>query len=209
MIKAPIKNFKMEKYPNGSITQWFAENPSLYAQFNMDGHNGIDIVAPHGEPMYAVEDGEVINVNLSDAGHGRHLRFISDDRDSDGRNRIWVYGHCHVVAVKVGDKVKAGDLVAYMGNTGFVVSGATPYWKVNPYAGTHLHLGCRLARKSTRGWSYKGSDIKIKIEDYGNGYKGAVDPYPQLMNLSKKEIEYRGLQLTVISLLRTLAKLVL
>lgn len=121
----------------------------------------------------------------------------------------WTYGHCHTILVKQGQKVKAGEQVATMGNTGFVVSGATPYWKVNPYAGTHLHLGLRKVKIVTKGgWSYAGSDIKIVTQQYGNGYKGAIDPYPTLAGLTDQENYYRTQQLTVVALLTKLKSLI-
>lgn len=204
-MKPPIKNFKLDKYPNGDVTQWFDENSELYARFGLDGHNGIDIVAPHGTPMYAVEDGTVVNVKLTADGFGKHIQFVSD-KEVDGASLVWVYGHCSAIHVKVGDKVKAGEHIADMGNTGFVVSGATPFWKINPYAGTHLHLGVREVTVG-EGWSYDGSNIKMKVLNYDNGYKGSIDPYPLLANLTVDETEHRELQLTFVSLLNTLKKL--
>lgn len=205
-MHTPIKNFVVKKYPEGSITQWFSENSELYSRFGLEGHNGIDIVAPHGEPMFAVEDGTVVNVKLDPDGFGKHLQFISDNGDGTKR-RLWVYGHCSDIYVRVGDKIKAGEHIADMGNTGFVVSGDTPFWKVNPFAGTHLHLGVRLVEIRSDGWSYSGSDIKLKVLDYNNGYKGSIDPFPFLTNLTLKEEEYRKLQLTFVSLLNILLKL--
>ena len=173
----------------------------------MIGHNGIDIVAPHGTPMEAVEDGRVVQVKSSPDGHGKHVRIVSRRADSDGFNHLWVYGHCDTILVEVGDRVRQGDVIATMGNTGFVVSGHTPYWKYNPHAGTHLHLGLRLVKFANDGWSYEGSDLRLKVNDYNNGYKGGVDPYPYLSFFSKEEKVHRGLQLTLIGLLNTIKKL--
>ena len=46
----------------------------------------------------------------------------------------------------MGDSVKAGDVVAKMGNSGFIVSGGVTYWGGNPPPdgrGSHLHFGIR------------------------------------------------------------------
>jgi hypothetical protein len=56
-----------------------------------------------------------------------------------------------------------------MGNTGFVVSGNTPYWEVNPYAGTHVHFGLRL---------YKDG----QVQNYDNGFKGSINPLPYFLD---------------------------
>lgn len=176
-MKLPFKGCVLKASPEGSITQYFAENPALYAKMGMKGHNGADLVATHGTPMVAVEDGKVLEVKNSPEGYGKHLRLIST-KSYNGLYREWTYGHCDTISVKVGDKVLEGDEIATMGNTGFVVSGATPYWSFNPFKGTHLHLGCRLIEKSIHGWAYPGSTVKIKVPDYENGYKGAIDPLP-------------------------------
>lgn len=209
MRKPPIKNFVLAKYPNGSVTQWFAENPALYAHLKLAGHNGIDIVAPHGTPMFAVEDATVVNVKTDAGGYGKHVRLISKNKDKYGFNNEWTYGHCDTIQVKVGDLVHAGEQIATMGNTGFVVSGSTPYWKYNPFAGTHLHLGLREVKLvRIGGWSYPDSDIKMVTQNYDNGYKGAIDPYPWLGGLTEGQTDYRKLQLTVVSLLNKLIGLI-
>ena len=190
-MKPPVKNLKLSLHPKGDVTQWFGENPALYGRMGLKGHNGIDIVRPHGEQMYAIEDAEVVNVKDDPNGYGRHVRIISTAQNRNGFYNEWTYGHCHTIGVKVGDQVKAGDPIATMGNTGFVVSGPAnyiladgsivPIWKTNPYAGTHLHLGLRQVSKPRKGgWSYEGSKLRINTDAYDNGFKGAIDPLPYL-----------------------------
>lgn len=173
----PVKGMKWAQYPLGDVTQWFGENPKLYMDaMGLKAHNGIDIVRPHGEHMYAVEDGIVCAVKLDAGGHGKHFRLISNATDERGYHRDWVYGHMSLIGVKDGQEVKAGQFVGLMGNTGFVVSGNTPYWEINPYAGTHLHLGVRYLKALKRGgWTYTGCPTRWEAVDYGNGYKGRVD----------------------------------
>jgi murein DD-endopeptidase MepM/ murein hydrolase activator NlpD len=207
-MKPPIKDFALKIHPSGDITQWFGENPVLYmTAMGLKGHNGVDIVAPHGEPLYAVEDGIVLSVKNDATGFGKHLRFISKEKNKDGYYHEWTYGHNSLNLVQQGEEVKAGQHIANMGNTGFVVSGATPYWKTNPYAGTHLHLGLRELRKTRTGWAYPGSDIKVEVRTYSNGYKGAIDPEPLLPESEVDETKRRALLLTIISLQRTLLAL--
>ena len=206
----PIKGMKPEMFPKGDVTQIFGVNKALYAFMGMEGHNGVDYVRPHGEPMFAIEDGTVINVKFDPKGFGKHVRILSDTKDSKGYQREWTYGHCDVILVVVGSKVTAGQQVATMGNTGFVVSGATPFWKHNPFAGTHLHLGLRLMKVKTRGgWSYEGSTIRHDVIAHGNGFKGAIDPAPYLVGATDLVAvpTKTALQMTVISLLRTLLTL--
>lgn len=178
-MKLPFQNCSLKEYPAGSVTQFFGENPSLYARMSLNGHNGVDIVAEHGTPLLAVEDGKVLEVKDSPEGYGKHVRFIST-KSQNGLYREWTYGHCDTISVKIGDKVFEGDEIATMGNTGFVVSdnNGAGFWSFNPFKGTHLHLGMRLVEKNSQGWSYPGSKVKIRVPNYENGYKGAVDPLP-------------------------------
>jgi murein DD-endopeptidase MepM/ murein hydrolase activator NlpD len=169
-MKSPIKDFKNKYYPEGSVTQYFGENPKLYMErMGMIGHNGIDIVAEWGTPIFAVEGGLVVDVKDTPEGYGKHLRILCDNGNE------WTYGHASQNLVKVGDKVEEGQQIQLMGNTGFVVSGATPFWKFNPYAGTHLHLGLRKFIYDRKGWAYNSNTPAITILNYENGYKGSID----------------------------------
>lgn len=175
-LHGPVDNFVPKSYPEGDVTQWFGENPALYSKAVciggtcLEGHNGIDIVRPWGTPILSVCKGKVVEVKDDSGGFGKHIRII-------GERYEWVYGHLSQIEVSLGQMVDAGTQIGLMGNTGFVVSGATPYWKYNPYAGTHLHLGRRKYTPwSGQGqWSvsYPTGDRGI-IEDYGNGFFGAV-----------------------------------
>lgn len=164
----PVKNFNWLKYPYGDCTQWFAESKGLYKL--TDGHNGIDIVRPHGEHLFACEGGTVTDVKDDPSGYGKHVR-IRTKPNKMGIMRDWVYGHLHFIAVHEGEEVQEGKFIGTMGNTGFVVSNATGngFWKSNPYKGTHLHLGVRDVVKK---------DGKILALDYENGYFGRYDPLP-------------------------------
>lgn len=176
----PHNGFVPEKYPKGSITQYFGENPNLYRRWGLAFHNGADSVAPHGTPMFAVEDGIVVDVKDSPDGFGTHVRLRSN-KQKDGTYRIWVYGHCSEILCELGQKVKRGDTLAKMGNTGFVVSNSNPWWDYNPFAGTHLHLGVRIVEEDVNGWKYPGDTMRIKVLNYDNGVKGAVDPMQFLL----------------------------
>lgn len=206
----PIKKLKLSYFPKGDATQYFGENPKLYARFDIKGHNGIDIVRPHGELMYAIEDGEIVQAKDTPEGYGRHIRIVGDTKAENGYFREWTYGHCSKLLVKQGDKVKAGQAVACMGNTGFVVSGATPFWQNNPFKGTHLHLGLRFFKKpKTGGWSYEGSKVRLSSVGYENGYKGSVDPLDELWECRElpETDAWRQLALTTVSLLNTVVNL--
>ncbi|WP_452448208.1 M23 family metallopeptidase [Nocardia jiangxiensis] len=74
-------------------------------------HYGIDIAAPIGSPIYAVADGTVINAGPAQ-GFGLWVRIRHDD------GTISVYGHMYDFSVSVGERVRAGQQIARVGNRG-------------------------------------------------------------------------------------------
>ena len=197
-MKYPIKQFSLKSFPEGSVAQFFGENPSLYSKVCTPdgvcltgGHNGWDIVAPWGTPIFAVEGGKVVEVKDTPSGYGKHVRILCGENE-------WTYGHLSRIDCVVGQWVNGGQQIALMGNTGFVVSGATPYWKYNPYAGTHLHLGLRKF-KVWEGGTYTiqySSGDRGTILNYSNGFMGSVD---FTFDISVVD-EITQKQLTIISL---------
>ena len=173
----PIKNYKHRNAPQGSISQWFGESPELYfSRLGMTAHNGLDLVAPWGTPLYAVEDGIVVDVKNSPDGYGKHLRIVSERSGSE-----WTYGHNSENFVEIGQEVKAGDHIANMGNTGFVVSShdGAGFWKAgsNRFLGTHLHLGRRevVINPKRGGWRNHPNTPRIQVLNHDNGYFGSVN----------------------------------
>lgn len=74
-------------------------------------HKGIDIAARPGTPVIAPAGG-VVSYSRFNGGYGRYLKL------SHGYGIESHYGHLSKTAVKVGQKVKRGDVIAYVGNTG-------------------------------------------------------------------------------------------
>lgn len=93
------------------------------------GHKGIDIVAPHGTPIYAAENGVVITAIDNGGGwnNGRGNHVIIQD---DSGYKTYYYHASEVVAYP-GQRVTAGDLIAYVGQTGDATA-------------NHLHFGITL-----------------------------------------------------------------
>jgi murein DD-endopeptidase MepM/ murein hydrolase activator NlpD len=75
-------------------------------------HNGIDFAASIGTPIYATADGKVAIVDVKFSGYGK---LVEIDHGFGYRTR---YAHMHDFAVRVGQNVKRGDLIGYVGNTG-------------------------------------------------------------------------------------------
>ncbi len=75
-------------------------------------HTGIDFAAAIGTPIYATADGTIDKVDVSFSGYGK---VIEIDHGFGYRTR---YAHMHGFAIRNGQKVKRGDLIGYVGNTG-------------------------------------------------------------------------------------------
>lgn len=76
-------------------------------------HNGIDIPAPYGTEIYAVNDGTVIEVSYN-YGDGYYVTI------SHGGGVASFYSHVSRYLVSVGDTVTRGQVIAYVGTSGYV-----------------------------------------------------------------------------------------
>lgn len=74
-------------------------------------HNGIDFAGNMGTPIYSVTDGVVIEAGPA-SGFGLWVRVQQDD------GTVGVYGHMQDILVQVGQQVRAGDVIATVGNRG-------------------------------------------------------------------------------------------
>ncbi|BCK58595.1 peptidoglycan DD-metalloendopeptidase family protein [Nocardia wallacei] len=93
-------------------------------------HEGVDIAAPIGTPIYAVEDGTVIDAGPA-SGFGMWVRLRHDD------GTVTVYGHVDTTTVSVGQRVMAGDQIATVGNRGFS-TGPHCHFEVHPNGGSAI-----------------------------------------------------------------------
>lgn len=75
-------------------------------------HKGMDFSAPTGTPIYAPSDGKVIRVDSRSAGYGKHIRI------EHGFGYVTLYAHLSEYNVRRGQRVKRGDVIGFVGNTG-------------------------------------------------------------------------------------------
>ena len=117
----PIPNSTLLYYPKGNIYQGYGENVALYlAAIGAKGHTGIDIATFEGDKVVASHNGTVVEVKYTPTGYGKHIRLISP-QFPNGTYYYTVYGHLGDIIVKVGQEVKAGDIMGSESNTGFVI----------------------------------------------------------------------------------------
>ena len=119
-------------------------------------HLGHDLMAAVGTPVIAVESGTVECLGWNQYG-GWRIGIRSDDGQ-----RYWYYAHLrqnrpYAENLKEGDKVNAGDVIGYVGRTGYSTTE-----NVNNIDEYHLHLGLELIFDE----SQKDSDNEIWIDLY-------------------------------------------
>lgn len=111
-------------------------------------HDGIDIAAPYGSPVYAMQDGN-ITFNGVKGGYGNAIMVDSYYADVPQVPRIIIlYGHLSMSFVKAGDRVKRGQVIGLVGSTG-------------RSTGPHLHFEVRY-----KGYSVDPIDYLYKLPAY-------------------------------------------
>lgn len=134
-----------------------------YQALGLKGHNGYDLFAKHGAPLYAAHDGTI--TFAGEDGPNGYLVVIktNEEFEYNGGSAYFKTLYAHMlppIPVKAGDKVEAGDLIGYADNTGFS-------------NGDHLHWGLKPVGKGEKDWEW----YNIEQE---NGYNGAIDPTPYI-----------------------------
>lgn len=120
--------------PNqGHITSLFGWRRSPFG-FGRDFHSGIDIAAAAGTEIRVTAPGVVMSTGWS-GGYGYMVRV----QHKYGFETI--YGHCSKIIVAVGENVRKGQVVAYVGQTGSAT-------------GNHCHYEIRLGNVAINPYPY-------------------------------------------------------
>lgn len=107
------KPFPVPEYTGGY--RWPLEAGVVSSEFGTrwnKPHHGIDVAADMGEPVYAVAEGEVIYSGDNIRGYGNAVILQHD------QNTTTLYGHNRANRSRQGQKVKQGEVIAYLGSTG-------------------------------------------------------------------------------------------
>ena len=75
-------------------------------------HYGMDFTAKRGTPIYATGNGIVKRADNRSSGYGKHIRI------DHGFGYVSLYAHLSKYKVRRGQKVKRGDIIGYVGNSG-------------------------------------------------------------------------------------------
>ncbi|MDX1582611.1 MAG: M23 family metallopeptidase [Thermoanaerobaculia bacterium] len=96
-----------------------------------DFHRGLDLAAPEGTPIYATADGEVTFAGRYPMSRSvAWWRFGNVVVLNHANRFITIYAHCNSVNVRKGQKIRQGDVIGFVGSTG---------WSTN----SHLHYEVR------------------------------------------------------------------
>lgn len=154
----PIPESTVDK----SLTVSFVDSWMAERKYNgTSGHEGTDIMAGENErglyPVLSMTDGTITNLGWLEKG-GYRVGITSDSGTYYYYAHLDSYGNIHK-----GDKVKAGQFIGYMGDSGYGEEGTTGQFDV------HLHLG---------------------IYSYKTGEEISVNPYYVLLSLENKKLKY-------------------
>jgi murein DD-endopeptidase MepM/ murein hydrolase activator NlpD len=118
-------------------------------------HKGMDFTAPRGTPIYATGNGVVSEVKRLSRGYGNSVKI------SHGYGYHSFYAHMQSFKVRKGQKVKRGDIIGFVGNTGLSTA-------------PHLHYEI-----------FKNGDRVNPINYYFNDL--SPEEYDLMLKLSKQE----------------------
>ena len=121
--------------PTGWPTNGFISSGYGLRWNGAEFHQGIDIAAEMGTPIVATADGVVTIAGWNAGGYGN---MVDIDHGSGVSTR---YGHASAVVVTVGQRVRRGQIIAYVGSTGHST-------------GPHLHYEVRLSGQPVNPTSY-------------------------------------------------------
>jgi murein DD-endopeptidase MepM/ murein hydrolase activator NlpD len=106
----PTPSSKMMWPVNGKVSSGFGRRGKRHF------HAGIDIPMPQGTAIAAAQDGVVLEVSTTKS---KKYRGYGNAALIDHGNGIaTMYAHCQSISVKAGQRVKKGDIVGLVGNTG-------------------------------------------------------------------------------------------
>ena len=121
----------------GTITSQFGHRIDPLTG-EVSSHTGTDIACAEGTPILAAADGTVTVANGLDSWGGSYGYYIQIDH---GNGLKTLYAHCSSICVNTGQKVRAGQVIGYVGHTGRAT-------------GSHLHLEVRVDRSRKDAMSF-------------------------------------------------------
>ena len=114
-------------------------------------HQGIDLAAPVGTPIYATAEGTVDDAGYNRGGYGNLIKL------NHGRGIETRYGHLSRILVSPGQRVARGQLIGHMGSTG-------------RSTGSHLHYEVRIDGRAVNPIPFmRSNDYLLAMQKKGGG----------------------------------------
>jgi murein DD-endopeptidase MepM/ murein hydrolase activator NlpD len=114
-------------------------------------HQGIDLAAPIGTPIYATADGTILEAGYNSGGYGNLIKV------DHGRCIETRYGHLSRILVSPGQRITRGQLIGHMGSTG-------------RSTGSHLHYEVRIDGRAVNPIPFmKSNDYLLAMQRKGGG----------------------------------------
>lgn len=106
-----LKNIPVGFPYTGDVSSSYGNRRNPFGGRGGEFHSGIDLKGPTGDPIKATADGEVVNATWK-GGYG--ICVVLDH----GNGYQTYFGHLSGTNVMQGQKVKAGDVIGFLGSTG-------------------------------------------------------------------------------------------
>ncbi|HTG63141.1 MAG TPA: M23 family metallopeptidase [Sphingomicrobium sp.] len=114
-------------------------------------HQGIDLAAAYGTPIYATADGVVTDAGYNKGGYGNLVKI------DHGRGIETRYGHMSAILVSSGQRVVRGQQIGRMGSTG-------------RSTGNHLHYEVRIDGRAVNPIPFmKSNEYLLAMQQKGGG----------------------------------------
>ncbi len=149
---------------------------SLYQSVGLKGHDGLDVTAWLGQPVYSAIDGVVMEIH-TDRERGLGVDIVSSSKFTFDRTPHSEAGECfaktrywhldRVESLSIGQSIRVGERIGWAGKTGNA-------------SGYHLHFELKLVNQGLSGEYFNIFQ--------NNSYYGAIDPYPFMQELAAFEM---------------------
>ncbi len=144
---------KVSAFPDGlpiggplDISSEFGVRRNPFGGYGYETHEGTDFVGPYGTAIFATADGVVSRAEYY-GGYGNTVSI------KHGYGYETLYAHMSKLAVESGVKVKRGDIVGYLGNSG-------------RSSGPHLHYGVYFKGKAVNPRNVMKMDHDMSLVEY-------------------------------------------
>ena len=177
LLKRPIKGRPRVSSPYG-----WRNHPVLMARIF---HSGVDLAIAKGTPIVAGGDGVITQLGRKGA-YGKYIRI----RHSNGFQTAYGHMNGYKNGLKVGSKVKRGDVIGYIGQTGRATGPHLHYevWKngktVNPF-GDYILIAKQLKGDELDDFQKHAATIHPEFSKHVVGTIAPIPPQKPVFNIDK------------------------